>query len=226
MNNSCYCYITAGCSNWPLELELRQPLGLFRPAHISLCHPAKNLRAGGVAPPLFTQWAWFYRPGRHIWQSPRTLVEVGQGRGTCTHPAGFTDPSANWLHYPLENGPHGGIRTRSEASSVGLHGENGGRRRTCSPGRFTSPISLAMSPGSLVRFTFPNWSPRKELHPDDEVRSLACCLLHHAEKYKVERRPGLAPGKNWFASSRLDGFGMRRLKEGTPGRICTGIDPV
>ena len=115
---------------------------------------------------------------------------------------------------------------KSEASSVGLHGENGGRRRTCSPGRFTSPISLAMSPGSLVRFTFPNWSPRKELHPDDEVRSLACCLLHHAEKYKVERRPGLAPGKNWFASSRLDGFGMRRLKEGTPGRICTGIDPV
>ena len=108
----CYCYITAGCSNWPLELELRQPLGLFRPAHICLCHPAKNLRAGGVAPPLFTQRAWFYRPGRHIWQSPRTLVKVGQGRGTCTHPAGFTDPSANWLHYPLKNGRAGGTCTR------------------------------------------------------------------------------------------------------------------
>ena len=42
----CYCYITAGCSNWPLELELRQPLGLFRPAHISLCHPAKKSACG------------------------------------------------------------------------------------------------------------------------------------------------------------------------------------
>jgi hypothetical protein len=72
----------------------------------------KNLRAGGVAPPLFTQWAWFYRPGRHIWQSPRAPVEVGQGRGTCTHPAGFTGPSANWLHYPLKNGRAGGTCTR------------------------------------------------------------------------------------------------------------------
>ena len=71
---------------------------------------------------------------------------------------------------------------KSDASSVWLHGENGGRRRTCSPGRFPSPISLAMSPGSLVRFTFQSWSPRKDLHPDDEVRSLACCLLHHAER--------------------------------------------
>lgn len=44
---------------------------------------------------------------------------------------------------------------KSDASTVGLHGENGGRRRTCSPGRFPGPISLAMSPGSLVRFTFP-----------------------------------------------------------------------
>ena len=42
----------------------------------------------------------------------------------------------------------------------------------------------------------------------------------------MERRPGLAPGKNWFASSRLDGFGMRRINSGTPGRNCTGIDPV
>ena len=42
----CYCYITAGFSNWPLELELRQPLGLFRPAHISLCHPAKKSACG------------------------------------------------------------------------------------------------------------------------------------------------------------------------------------
>ena len=25
------------------------------------------------------------------------------------------------------------------------------------------------------------WSPRKELHPDDDVRSVACYLLHHAE---------------------------------------------
>ena len=69
------------------------------------------------------------------------------------------------------------------------------------------------------------WSPRKELHPDDGVRSAACCLLHHAERV-LERRPGLAPGKNWFASSRLDGFGMRRMKSGTPGRICTGINSV
>ena len=37
----CYCYITTG-SNWPLESELRRPLGFFRPAHISLCHPAKK----------------------------------------------------------------------------------------------------------------------------------------------------------------------------------------
>ena len=44
---------------------------------------------------------------------------------------------------------------KSDASSVGLHGERRGRRRTCSPGRFPGPISLAMSPGPLVRFTFP-----------------------------------------------------------------------
>lgn len=36
----------------------------------------------------------------------------GQGRGTCTHPAGFTGPSANWLHYPLKNGRAGGTCTR------------------------------------------------------------------------------------------------------------------
>lgn len=36
----------------------------------------------------------------------------GQGRGTCTHPAGFTGPSANWLHYPLKNGRAGGTYTR------------------------------------------------------------------------------------------------------------------
>ncbi len=28
----------------------------------------------------------------------------------------------------------------------------------------------------------PNWSPRQELHPHDDVRSVACCLLHHAGK--------------------------------------------
>ena len=84
--------------------------------------------------------------------------------------------------------PHGGIRTRTcpilsrMPLLLGYMGKNGGRRRTCSPGRFPGPISLAMSPGSLVRFTFQNWSPRKELHPDDEVRSLECCLLHHAER--------------------------------------------
>ena len=44
----------------------------------------KNLRAGGVAPPLFTQRAWFYRPGRHIWQSPRTHEKNGRAGGTCT----------------------------------------------------------------------------------------------------------------------------------------------
>ena len=88
----CYCYITAGCSNWPLELELRQPLGLFRPAHISLCHPAKKLRAGGVAPPLFTQRAWFYRPGRHIWQSPRTLVESWSRTWDLHPPCGLHRP--------------------------------------------------------------------------------------------------------------------------------------
>ena len=32
----------------------------------------------------------------------------------------------------------------------------------------------------------------------------------------MERRPGLAPGKNWFASSRLDGFGMRRMEKWNP----------
>ena len=115
---------------------------------------------------------------------------------------------------------------KSEASSVGLRGVKRGRRRTCSPGRFPGPISLAMSPGSLVRFTF-----------QDGLHARNCTLTtrfeaSHAIYYitrrdkKVERRPGLAPGKNRFASCRLDGFGMRRIKCGTPGRICTGIDPV
>ena len=39
----------------------------------------------------------------------------------------------------------------------------------------------------------------------------------------MERRPGLAPGKNWFASSRLDGFGMRRIKKKEPP---AGIAPA
>lgn len=101
-------------------------------------------------------------------------------------------PITNRLHRCLclhgKSNPHGGIRTRTcpilsrMPLLLGYMGKNGGRRRTCSPGRFPGPISLAMSPGSLVRFTFQNWSPRKELHPDDEVRSLACCLLHHAER--------------------------------------------
>ena len=39
----------------------------------------------------------------------------------------------------------------------------------------------------------------------------------------MERRPGLAPGKNWFASSRLDGFGMRRIKMKEPP---AGIAPA
>lgn len=61
----CYCYITAGCSKWPLELELRQPLGLFRPAHISLCHPAKKSACGRSCTSAVYPRAWFYRPGRH-----------------------------------------------------------------------------------------------------------------------------------------------------------------
>ena len=39
----------------------------------------------------------------------------------------------------------------------------------------------------------------------------------------MERRPGLAPGKNWFASSRLDGFGMRRMDKVEPP---AGIAPA
>jgi len=46
-----------------------------------------------------------------------------------------------------------------------------------------------MSPGALVRFAFQKWSPRKELHPDDGVRSAACCLLHHAERVKWSTAP-------------------------------------
>ena len=52
----------------------------------------KNLRAGGVAPPLFTQRAWFYRPGRHIWQSPRTLVESWSGTWDLHPPCGLHRP--------------------------------------------------------------------------------------------------------------------------------------
>jgi hypothetical protein len=39
----------------------------------------------------------------------------------------------------------------------------------------------------------------------------------------MERRPGLAPGKNCFAGSRLDGFGMRRIKWKEPP---AGIAPA
>ena len=52
----------------------------------------KNLRAGGVAPPLFTQRAWFYRPGRHIWQSPRTLVESWSRTWDLHPPCGLHRP--------------------------------------------------------------------------------------------------------------------------------------
>ena len=42
----------------------------------------------------------------------------------------------------------------------------------------------------------------------------------------MERRPGLAPGKNWFASSRLDGFGMRRMdKVEPPAGIAPALIP-
>ncbi len=52
----------------------------------------KKLRAGGVAPPLFTQRAWFYRPGRHNWQSPRTLVESWSGMWDLHPPCGLHRP--------------------------------------------------------------------------------------------------------------------------------------
>lgn len=108
----CYCYITAGFQIGRWSWNCANLSGSSDPRTSLYAIQRKNLRAGGVAPPLFTQRAWFYRPGRHIWQSPRTLVKVGQGRGTCTHPAGFTDPSVNWLHYPLKNGRAGGTCTR------------------------------------------------------------------------------------------------------------------
>jgi hypothetical protein len=38
---------------WPLELELRRPLGLFRPALIFLSHPAIKWRAGSMLPRLY-----------------------------------------------------------------------------------------------------------------------------------------------------------------------------
>lgn len=43
--------------------------------------------------------------------------------------------------------------------------------------------------------------------------SHAVCYITRRE---MERRPGLAPGKNWFANSRLDGFGMRRIDKVVP----------
>lgn len=46
-------------------------------------------------------------------------------------------------------------------------------------------------------------SPRKDLHPDDKVRSLACYLLHHAEFFYAEHQPGVAPGRSLWKSDML-----------------------
>ena len=71
---------------------------------------------------------------------------------------------------------------KSDASSVGLHGERWRKAEDMLP-RPVSRSDLISNESRLTRpVHLPRWSPRKELHPDDEVRSLACCLLHHAER--------------------------------------------
>ncbi len=92
---------------------------------------------------------------------PRELL-VGQPCYYYTTPGGplRRDPPLHWTAF----GPVG--------SSVGFANVVG------SAG-FAPAISCSRSTRDGCYAT--TRSPRKDLHPDDEVRSLACCLLHHAE---------------------------------------------
>ena len=60
--------------------------------------------------------------------------------------------------------PYAVQRTLSASSNMGRIMGGKIRSVTCSPRRKFGAISLARSPGSLVRFTFQKYSPRQDLH--------------------------------------------------------------
>ena len=89
-------------------------------------------------------------------------------------------------------------------------------RATHSPIR-TARIAVFLVPGHVVSFV--NWWSHGELHPDLRNAIESSCYWTMAPK--LERAPGLAPGKDGFAIRRLDGFGIARVKSGETNGICT-----
>jgi hypothetical protein len=67
----------------------------------------------------------------------------------------------------------------------------------------------------------PNWSPRQELHPHDNVRSVACCLLHHAGKVARPARVARALLLVRTEADCLVADGRKSLRD----RNCTCIHP-
>ena len=123
--------MAAGVGIAPTSRAFQTRAHLSMPSSV-LCLFLEMVRAGGVAPPVFTAGGWFYRPMRHIWQSPHTrccvVALLGNGRagGICTR--GLLLPKqARWLlrYSPvLKIGPRG-------------------RGCTCT-GRFLRPVPLLL----------------------------------------------------------------------------------
>jgi hypothetical protein len=167
---------------WPLELELRQPLELFRPALICLSHPAKNgacdeccprfmFRSTGGCPCCWTSHAkWPARVSRPVLSLKRRLHHCNAcgplvlQYGAAPSSAGY-QPAALLLSYRRIKTwwPARDLRSARSVKSRLLRCQSlqaVGIRDRCSPGylRLERATSLVVPPHGH------NWQPRPDLH--------------------------------------------------------------